>query len=528
MAARFSKSAVIGLAFFIFTLFMSIEVKESKAQEAPQALGAALPNHITYQSPLAAGSAITSTVTALPSQIAYQGTLIDSGVPVTGNRDMVFRLFIDGVCTAQAGGDIVMNGVSVTDGFFTVYLDVDQNDFFGEALFLSVEVGGNNLGCQPILAVPYALSLRPGATIGGSLTANDGFKTGYTSGDGLYIPSAGVHSPAIFDSSPNGVEISSAQNDGIMVGGTGGDGLDVRQADENGVFIRYAYWDGIRIFNAGLNGLYIGDVGDYGIAVTDGRNYLAGDTGIGTYTPLTRLHVVDSIDGAASTENHVALIENSSTGTSPDVLVLKVGETAANLDPGNNYISFQDGAGVSVGAIQGNSNGGVVLAGPGNDYAEYLPLSNPAELILPGEIVGVVDGKVSKNTTGADLILAASSGAIVAGNDPGEGLRQGYSLVAFLGQVEVRVRGPVSAGDFILPSGLNDGVGIAVAPGDLGLGDLGLVLGQAWEDSREPGVKLVRVLVGLVQPSALSETLQDVNQRLLVLEAALGISGSEP
>ena len=52
--------------------------------------------------------------------------------------------------------------------------------------------------------------------------------------------------------------------------------------------------------------------------------------------------------------------------------------------------------------------------------------------------------------------------------------------------------------------------------------------GPAWEDSREPRVKLVRVLVGLVQPSAVSEILQDVNQRLLVLEAALGISSSEP
>jgi hypothetical protein len=516
MAKNLSKWVVTGLIFFVFSLSISAASGRIEAREATQGSRSALPIRSSFQDTLAVGYSITSTVglTPLPSRIAYQGTLIESNVPVNGNRDMIFRIFSDDLCNVKVGSDIAKNGVVVTDGFFTVYLDVNNNDFFGEALFVSVEVDGNDLGCQPILAVPYALSLRPGALIDGSLTANDGFNTGQTSGDGLFIYSAGNYPNSGISGASNGIEVRSAEDDGIMIGSNGGDGLDVWNANQNGVYIRNAGGDGLRILN----------VGDHGIYVANGSNYLSEDTGIGTDSPLTRLHVVDSISGSASEPNHVALIENASTEPSPDVLVLKMGETAANIDGGNNYISFHDGTGASLGAIQGNGSGGVVLAGPGNDYAEYLPLSNPDELILPGEIVGVVDGKVSRITTDADLVLAASSGAIVAGNDPGEDQHQGYSLVAFLGQIEVRVRGPVSAGDFILPSGLSDGVGIAVAPGDLEVGELGLVLGQAWEDSNEPGVKQVRVLVGLVQPGAFSEALQEINQRLDVLEAALGLS----
>jgi hypothetical protein len=99
------------------------------------------------------------------SRISYQGRLLEDDAPVTGSRDMVFRLYSDGTCATQVGSDIVKNGVQVTDGLFSVELGVTHSDFNGQGLWLEVEVGSTTVGCQEILPVPYALSLRPGAEI---------------------------------------------------------------------------------------------------------------------------------------------------------------------------------------------------------------------------------------------------------------------------------------------------------------------------------------------------------------------------
>jgi hypothetical protein len=253
-------------------------------------------------------------------------------------------------------------------------------------------------------------------------------------------------------------------------------------------------------------------------------NYFAGDTGIGHATPSNRLEVRESVSGSAAPSNHVVQIFNTSSAGSGDVLALRINEAANAIGGGNNFISFQDAEALSsLGAIQGNGSGGVVLAGPGNDYAEYLPQFNPSERIHPGDVVGVYGGMVTKQTENADLVMVASTGAIVSGNDPGEESRDGYSLVAFIGQVEVRVRGPVSAGDVILPSGLNDGTAIAVAPEVLNFEQLGQIIGQAWEDNSDLGIKQIRTLVGLVQPAAFTSALQSIDARLDALEEATGM-----
>lgn len=115
-------------------------------------------------------SAATSIEAAVASRISYQGMLKESGAPVTGNRNMGFRLHSNSTCTSKVGSDIVKNGVPVVDGLFTVTLDVPQSNFNGQALWLQVLVTGVSLGCHEITATPYALSLRPGAVISDTLT----------------------------------------------------------------------------------------------------------------------------------------------------------------------------------------------------------------------------------------------------------------------------------------------------------------------------------------------------------------------
>jgi hypothetical protein len=62
----------------------------------------------------------------------------------------------------------------VSNGLFNLTLPVDHGDFSGQGLYLRMRVrpsGGtwdDWTGTQPILPVPYALSLRPGAIIGGA------------------------------------------------------------------------------------------------------------------------------------------------------------------------------------------------------------------------------------------------------------------------------------------------------------------------------------------------------------------------
>ncbi|MBN1640359.1 MAG: hypothetical protein JXA09_03915 [Anaerolineae bacterium] len=103
----------------------------------------------------------------LRSRISYQGVLEESGSAVTGARDMVFRLHQDSGCSAPIA-EIPIAGVEVRDGRFSVALDVPHTIFDGRGLWLQVDVGGVAIGCQEVLAAPYALSLRPGAVIQGA------------------------------------------------------------------------------------------------------------------------------------------------------------------------------------------------------------------------------------------------------------------------------------------------------------------------------------------------------------------------
>jgi len=98
---------------------------------------------------------------------SYQGMLREDGSPVTGTRDMVFQFYSDGACTAVVGSAIPVSDVAVEAGVFSVGLSIASNYVNGQGLWLGIQVEGTTVGCQEILAVPYALSLRPGARIEG-------------------------------------------------------------------------------------------------------------------------------------------------------------------------------------------------------------------------------------------------------------------------------------------------------------------------------------------------------------------------
>jgi len=104
----------------------------------------------------------------VPARINYQGRLTDaSGSPLDGTYPMRFQLY-----SAASGGtqwwDSGTLSIAVDDGLFNAALNVSAPVFDGRELWLRIYVNGEwLLPRQALLPTPYALSLRPGARIGG-------------------------------------------------------------------------------------------------------------------------------------------------------------------------------------------------------------------------------------------------------------------------------------------------------------------------------------------------------------------------
>jgi len=207
----------------------------------------------------------------------------------------------------------------------------------------------------------------------------------------------------------------------------------------------------------------------------------------------------------------------TSSGTL-NVLTLEIPVTT--LSQQHQFIQFKGSQDKVFGAIHGYSNGGtsgITLASYGADYAEYLPKMDKTETMRPADIVGVVGGKITKKTTRAQKVMVISSQPIVLGNWKGPDT-QGHEAVAFIGQVPVRVQGPVKLGDYIIPSGHHDGTGIAVSPSQLTVNHLPYIVGQAWESSDRPDTKLITVAITISLDSA-SHVMLSMKAEMDILKA---------
>jgi hypothetical protein len=140
-----------------------------------------LPGTDAQQSEEAAGRAAQPDATLelagdLGAGFYYQGTLTQAGVPVSGVRQMEFKLFDAASGGAQVGGTLTQN-VTVTKGQFSTLLNWGSAQIYGKALWLAVRAkdsGGvlRDMGRRQILAVPYAMSLIPGAEVIGTNTGD--------------------------------------------------------------------------------------------------------------------------------------------------------------------------------------------------------------------------------------------------------------------------------------------------------------------------------------------------------------------
>ena len=92
--------------------------------------------------------------------------------------------------------------------------------------------------------------------------------------------------------------------------------------------------------------------------------------------------------------------------------------------------------------------------------------------------------------------MVVSIRPIVLGNMPPDGEEDSFEKVAFMGQTPVKVLGEVEVGDFLIPSGMDNGLAIAVNPERISINQLRQVIGVSWEKS-DTSFGLVNAAVGL-------------------------------
>ena len=198
------------------------------------------------------------------------------------------------------------------------------------------------------------------------------------------------------------------------------------------------------------------------------------------------------------------LAEFDATNVQRSILALNYPVTA--ISESTNFISFFFGNTltdqVSLGEIEGlesslsNQVNGIQFSSPGRDYAEYMLKKDPNQDMRSGDVVGVYGGELSFDTDGADAIMVISSAPIIVGNFPGEDVKHLYELVAFLGQVPVKVSGDVNPGDILIASGKEDGTAFAIHEDNLLAKHLPFIIGRAWEGYSGNDTAYINTLIG--------------------------------
>jgi len=288
--------------------------------------------------------------------------------------------------------------------------------------------------------------------------------------------------------------------------------------------------------------LYAEYDGDWNVKETSndpsGDIYTYKKVSIGSYSNASDDGLLLKVTGDGGYEgNHIALFKSS--GCSPggdDGIAIQINCSQSNggyQDGSTNFLTFFDFWGNVAGRIEGiqsnelpsatnfnfctwsnlginitsptsvatvytcYSGGGVVYASGHGDYAEWLERIDHEEELFTSDIVGVIGGKITRSTKDAEQIMVISMNPIVLGNEPDDEERATYEKVGFMGQVMTKVHGPVSSGDYIIPSGDNDGYGLAVKAKDLTLDQMKQIAGRSWSTSDKEGTNIISMVIGV-------------------------------
>ena len=140
---------------------------------------------------------------------------------------------------------------------------------------------------------------------------------------------------------------------------------------------------------------------------------------------------------------------------------------------------------------------GVAYESGHGDYAEWLERYDHSEYLTAGDIVGVKAAKITKDLTDFEQVMVVSYKPIILGNIPDENKTHLGNNIAFMGQVPVKVIGPVSSGDYIVAHGEISGYGKAINPKEMKTENFKFAVGRSWDTNLNEGPKLINTVVGI-------------------------------
>jgi len=437
------------------------------------------------------------------ASINYQGKLTDNASePLSGTYTMAFRSY--DVATGGTALDTDTHTVKVTDGLFNTHIDFNQSYFDGRELWLGITVG-TDFEMMPryeLSAVPYALSLKPGAVINGSvsgavLDVTNTYGDGLLHGDwskGISASTSGNYSNAFHaytsGDSSNGFYAYTSGNKSrgvyAQTNGDSSDGFSARTYGED---------------SAGVSAKTYGNFSDGVSAFTDGDN----SDGVGTRTYGDNSDGVSASTGGNHSGGVIAYTHgNYSTGVyaythgnySTGVYAWTYGENSRGVDA---YSAESDGIYANTGRSDhryGVCTDDYMYAlryeGGGGDVAEYFAVDEDVE---PGTVMVIgEDSKLQSSITAYDTtvagIVSTAPGVSLGANETGNA---GEKLIAVAGRVPCKVDASyasVKPGDLLTTSDTRGHAMKATNP------QIGTILGKALEPL-DSGTGVIEVLVTL-------------------------------
>lgn len=439
---------------------------------------------------------------ALGTGFSFQGQLADDdGVPIEGTCDLRFGLY-DAPNNGTKIGEVLRDSVTLVNGLFAVTLDFDRQAFRGEARWLELATrcpaGGGAYNPvderQEVTAVPYALSLQPGARVEGSIAAGSAFEAGLRVTNnspnypiGLFGIATAKSGPAIGvagnNSSPNGFAV---------YGYSGPEGTAVR---------------GEALKGAGLWGSSVDWVGAYGYSAKAIGVMGESPNGGGVFGKSQKWRGVsgESVDehgvfGTSTNGSGVAGISANWVGVSgesnsPSAAAISARNTSSG--PGLYATSTNGPAAVFVGTTRTS----VLQITGGSDLAERFETSGN-QTAVPGTVM-VIDPDNPGHLTISTIAYDRKVAGVVSGAgdvDTGlilhqEGVLEGDAVVAIAGRVYVMAEAlanPIEPGDLLTTSAL---AGHVMKAEDLERAQ-GAIIGKAMTGLAS-GTGLVLVLINL-------------------------------
>lgn len=488
----------------------------------------AAPSEVPLQAP--AGTAFT-----------YQGFLNDDGSPANGLYDFEFELYDDEVAGGQVGSTLMLQDVTVAEGYFTVELAFGDH-FDGTALWLEIHVrlGASTGGYQQLLPrqaltpVPYAAyaNIAPWSGLSGVPAGfSDGVDndTSYTSGDGLTLVANEFN--VVFTGSGSSSSVARSDHDHFNDGWSGNSDTGGRALYlSNGALEGFGLYsvavgeDGIGVYGVG------GDSSSQSIGVhgeTDSMNQGIGVFGeasssfggaIGVYGESANYNGV-GVSALASGDGSAIGIKGESTA--------EVGKgvwgMASSSTGGNIGVYGRTNSSSGFGGAFVNAGGGALLVADddtdhtnlrfrvtnvGNVYADgdfYASGADFAELVRTqagveaGDVVCMrpdgIAGICSATLDPAVMGVYSSDPGFIAGSGEDEASYARKAPIAMMGIVPVKAsaeNGPIRIGDLLVSASLPghamrcEGVGAC----------FGRTIGKALE-SLDEGTGVIQMLVML-------------------------------